>query len=368
MTGKDIARMAFEQVKPPRVPVTVIGGGAWNMHAAGKTFCEIKSSPETIADVQVRAFRRIGHDLIWTGAGFLNYPIHCLGCSIQDNSSDAPSLVGTAIKTLREVDSLNIDTVFQNSIMKGIIHSQHLVADEIGKETFILQNQWGPFTTASRIVGIEALIMGMMEDPEKVNELIRFSAELVWASAERILAHNDIPGMCLCEPVASEDMISPSLFREFVAPVLNDLVTRARAIDKYSMIHICGNSTDILSDVLAIGPDCFSLESKVDLGVARKILGGKVCVVGNMSPTGVFWSGSPEEVVKEGVECVKKWGDESGYILSLGCDFPKDVPFENIHALMSIRDVDFNHHCTKKALKEKDIMTEKHHIPLGVGF
>ena len=344
MTGKDIARMAFEQVKPPRVPVTLVGGGAWYVHSAGRTFSEINFDPEKTADVYIRAFRKIGHDLIWTGAGLLNYPIHCLGCPIQDGSSDAPSLAGTAINSLNEVDSLNIDKALQDPMMQGIIHSHHLVADEIGGETLIIPNQWGPFTTASRIVGMEAFMMGITEDPDTINKLIRFSTELIWSLSERILDHDDIPGICLSEPVGSGDMISPSSFREFVAPFLKDLVARARDKGKYSMIHICGNSVDILNDILDIGPDCFSLESKVDLEVARKVLGGKVCVAGNVSPTGVFLSGTPEQVVKEATECVEAWGDEGGYILSVGCDFPKTVPFENIRALMSAKNVGLNHH------------------------
>ncbi len=36
MTGKDIARMALELVSPPRVPVTLIAGGEWYVHSAGR--------------------------------------------------------------------------------------------------------------------------------------------------------------------------------------------------------------------------------------------------------------------------------------------------------------------------------------------
>ncbi|NIM99523.1 MAG: methylcobamide--CoM methyltransferase, partial [candidate division Zixibacteria bacterium] len=80
-----------------------------------------------------------------------------------------------------------------------------------------------------------------------------------------------------------------------------------------------------------------SFESKVDLGVAKNVLGGKVCVTGNVSPTGAFLSGTPQEVIKEARGCVETWGEEPGYILSVGCDFPKTVPIENVKALMSLK-------------------------------
>ena len=75
-----------------------------------------------------------------------------------------------------------------------------------------------------------------------------------------------------------------------------------------------------------------------DLKKAKEVLGGKVCVAGNVSPTGVFFSGTPKEVISEGKACVEAWGEGGGYVLASGCDFPKDVPFENIQALMSLKE------------------------------
>jgi uroporphyrinogen-III decarboxylase len=79
------------------------------------------------------------------------------------------------------------------------------------------------------------------------------------------------------------------------------------------------------------------LENKVDLKAAREILGGKVCVAGNVSPTGAFLSGRPEQVHEEARACLAAWGDNGGYILTVGCDFSKNVPLENMKALMSFR-------------------------------
>ena len=51
MIGREAARRALELEKSPRLPVTVIGGGACYVHMLGKTFAEIKEDPEKIADV-----------------------------------------------------------------------------------------------------------------------------------------------------------------------------------------------------------------------------------------------------------------------------------------------------------------------------
>ena len=337
MTGRDVVRMAFDLQEPPRVPVTLIGGGSWIVNLAGETFAGIKEDPKKIADVFIKAFHKVGHDLMWTGSNFINYPIHFLGCPIEDNSSDGPALLGTVIQSLDELDSLNIEKVLENPVMQGIIRSHHLVAEAIGKDTLAMPTQWAPFSCAARIFGTEAVSMATIEDPDGLLELIRFSTELTWAIIDPILGHDDILGANLSDPVASGDMISPDTFRKFVAPFLKDLVGRIKAKGKYAMIHICGNTTGILEDIADIGPNCFSIESKVDLRTAKEILGGKVCVAGNVAPTGAFLSGTPKEIIAEAEACVESWGKGGGYLLTLGCDFPKNVPFENAMALMSLK-------------------------------
>ncbi len=338
MTGKEIAQMAFEMKKPPRVPVTLIGGGAWAVHRMGKTFGAIKNDPGQIADAFIRFYDQFGNDLLWSGSNFLNYPVHFLGCPIKDDSSDSPGLEGTVIKSLDEVGRLSIERVVRNPTMQGIIRSHHLVADAIGKKTLIIPTQWAPLTTSARILGVEPLMMATIEAPEKLLKLIQFSTDLIWALLETVLEHEDIPGANFSDPVASGDLISPPMFRKFAAPALKDLVRRVRGRGKLSMVHICGNSTNILRDVLEINPHCFSLESKVNLKTAKEVLGGKVCVAGNVSPAGAFLSGKPEEVLREAKDCLAAWGDEGGYILTVGCDFSKNVPLENMMALMSLKD------------------------------
>ena len=119
MTGRDVAKMAFDLEEPPRVPVTLIGGDSWIVDLAGETFAGIKEDPKKIADVFIRAFHKVGHDLMWTGSNCINYPIHFLGCLIEDNSSDGPALLGTVIQNLGDLNSLKIETVLENPVMQG---------------------------------------------------------------------------------------------------------------------------------------------------------------------------------------------------------------------------------------------------------
>jgi uroporphyrinogen-III decarboxylase len=60
-------------------------------------------------------------------------------------------------------------------------------------------------------------------------------------------------------------------------------------------------------------------------------------VAGNVSPSGAFLSGTPEEVIDEANSCIQTWGRSGGFLLTLGCNFPKHVPIDNLKALMSLK-------------------------------
>lgn len=338
INGREVAQMALNLQEPPRIPVTLIGGGAWAVYRAEKTFAGIKNDAHQIADVFVQYFNQVGHDLLWTGSNFLNYPIHFLGCPIKDDSSDFPVLEGTVIRSLDEMNQLDIGKVAENPTMQAILRSHHLVADAIGKKTVVMPNQWGPFTLAGRILGIEATLLATIQDPQRLLNLVQFSTDLIWTLLGPILEHDDVLGANFSDPMSSGDVVSPPTFRKFVAPALKDLVQRLKAKGKYSVIHICGNSAPILEDIIDIEPNCFSLENKVDLRTAQKNLGKRVCVAGHVSPVGSFLSGRPEEVIEEAKDCVATWGPLGGYIFTVGCDFPKNVPLENVLALMSLKE------------------------------
>jgi len=75
------------------------------------------------------------------------------------------------------------------------------------------------------------------------------------------------------------------------------------------MVHICGNSTPLLNEILEIRPHALSLEEKVNLRKAKEVLGGKICIAGNVSPTGVFLSAADRSTLLKRLRRVWKPGE-----------------------------------------------------------
>ncbi|MDA8233365.1 MAG: hypothetical protein M0Z31_00885 [Clostridia bacterium] len=83
------------------------------------------------------------------------------------------------------------------------------------------------------------------------------------------------------------------------------------------------------------GADCFSLDNEVDLEEAKKRVGHRVRLMGNVRPSEIMLEGTPQEVEEAVKKCISKAHDTpKGYIVASGCSLPTETPFTNITAMM----------------------------------
>lgn len=82
-----------------------------------------------------------------------------------------------------------------------------------------------------------------------------------------------------------------------------------------------------------IGQDIIEVDHKVDLALARSIVGDRACVIGNVDPVTVLLQGTPDRVRAASEECLEA-GRGGGYILGSGCVVPRITPLENVKAMV----------------------------------
>ena len=101
------------------------------------------------------------------------------------------------------------------------------------------------------------------------------------------------------------------------------------------MLHICGNTSRIWTEMANVGATVLSLDNIIDLREAREAVGGRVILAGNVKPIETLMKGTREQIMNETRECLRKASDSpKGYILSSGCAIALDTPPENILAFM----------------------------------
>ncbi len=337
-SGKEIFLEAMRLGRPPRVPVSLWGGGAFTVYHAGHTFEELATDPQRTAEAIISINEKVGSDAVFPGSGFVTFPVRALGgtAEVRFKEVGAPALVGAAIGGLDEVESLDLSRIENDEVVSAIWETTRLVQREIGEETLVGLVTWGPLTFASRVEGMEPFMMDIIRDPAGVKRLLDFSTEAVWLLHRPLLEDGTVEVVALAEPVASGDLISRKTFNEFALPYLQEIVRRVKNAGGMAMLHICGKTADRLDLITQTGVDLFSLDHVVDLGRVKGELAGKVCVAGNVAPVDVLLNGTPQEVEKVSRACVEAAAEGGGYVLMPGCDLPPHVPLDNVRAMIKV--------------------------------
>jgi uroporphyrinogen decarboxylase len=96
-------------------------------------------------------------------------------------------------------------------------------------------------------------------------------------------------------------------------------------------LHICGNTTRSLPDMVQSGADIIDLDWMVDLRQAAQVFGpGGPVPCGNFDPVAVMFQGTPGQVRQATLDCLDWGGPRS--ISAAGCEIPDATPIENLLA------------------------------------
>lgn len=216
---------------------------------------------------------------------------------------------------------------------KVIINSLEATDRMLEEDLHICGLSWGPITTAGYLMGAEELLMGTFMAPDTVKSLIGKVTPFISAMQNRMMDAGATV-MWMADPTASEDMISPDMFREYCFdPIRNVISDVKRVHDVPAFLHICGNTIDIIPTLHETGTDCFSFDHAVDINKAKAQAGRKMSLMGNIDPVGYIMTGTPEGITEECYRMIDAAGQEGGYILAPGCETPSASPDENVIAM-----------------------------------
>ena len=207
------------------------------------------------------------------------------------------------------------------------------VAEELvqspGRQVPVLGLVEGPFTTSSRILSAEKMMKALIKNRSMVERLIEKVNQLLLQFA-RALREIGIDGWIIADPVSSSTMISPQLYLKFVLPPLKDLIEEAGIP---TILHVCGNTTPILPLMAETGAKILSLDQCMDLHLAKETLASRCGIGGNVDPIHTLLLGTPDDVRRETLKCLKQ-GGKKGYILMAGCAVSPNTPMENLKAMI----------------------------------
>jgi MtaA/CmuA family methyltransferase len=250
-----------------------------------------------------------------------------LGAEIQFPEDDLPRPVRPLFADRRDFTNYCLPEPLIGARMGDAVEGCRLLKKQAGGYVPVMGWVEGALAQANILVGDQALLYSLYDRPQWVHDLLEICThvEIAFAVAQ-VQAGADIIG--LGDAIAS--LLSPGMYRQFALPYEQRIFQAVHESGAIGRLHICGNTTRLLPDMVASGADIIDLDWMVDLRQAAEVVADRAALCGNFDPVAVMLQGTPEQV--QAAVC---YGLENGgrrYFSAAGCEIPDGTPYTNLRA------------------------------------
>ena len=239
------------------------------------------------------------------------------GLDVQFAENDVASISRTGIRSL---DDERIDTA--ELFHPGMLETFRAMPAEICEEVAVCVGLTGAFSQLGFLLGLEKLMLAMLDEPAAVHQAIRKRQGAALRQAAEI-CRAGARFIWIGEGMASGSLISPQMYAEFVLPYEQELADEIRRLGALSLLHICGNITPALAPIAQSRADGIDVDAPTDWAAAVEILGPHTCLKGNISPL-LFLPGSADRLAAACQITRHIAARARRFILSTGCLVPRD--------------------------------------------
>jgi uroporphyrinogen decarboxylase len=298
----------------------------WIMRQAGRyqpeyrairkkhTFMEMCKTPELSAQVTLLPVEQLGVDAAILFSDIL-IPVEAMGVPVEFTEAKGPVLA-KPVRTARDVARLRVPD--PAGTMPFVMDAVRLIRKGLAGKVPLIGFCGAPWTLASYMVEgggsksyveIKKLMFGAPEVyralMDKITDTVAdYLVAQVEAGAEAIQLFDSWAGA-----------LSPRDYRTLAAPWSARII---KAVKKTGVpvIHFVYDGGGVLEQVRDSGADVVGLDWRTDIDVARKRLGRKVAVQGNLDPCSLFL---PEKQLRARVrEVLRANAGRRGHVFNLG--------------------------------------------------
>lgn len=298
----------------------------------GCKISQFNTEPKTLAQAQIAAYRKFGYDSIRIFTDLFPWA-EAMGAKMKFPEDDTADLAQPAISDVSLIDTLKPANPYRDGRLPVHLEAMKYLIDEVGREIACSAGIVGAFTNSFFLLGVEKVLILLRKDPASVHKLCRVSLETVKKYAAAAIDLGLTP--TISEPMSSCTVVSPKDFREFSLPYLKELADFIKSRGKGVIIHVCGESNKIWTDLADIGIAGLSIDNVASLADCKHAVGSQTKILGNVDPGGIMYAGTPMDVRLRTLECIRDGHDSpQGYVVMSGCSLPVETPFENIQIML----------------------------------
>ena len=204
----------------------------------------------------------------------------------------------------------------------GMLATFQALPPAVQQEAAVCVGLTGTFSQLGFLFGLENLLIAMVDRPEEVDRALRARHVVVLRQAAE-LCQAGARFIWIGEGMASGSLISPDMYRRFALPYERELAQEIRRLGGLSLLHICGNTSKMLTAIADSGVDGCDVDYPTDWAAAVATLGPRMCVKGNINPL-LFLPDGVERLAAACEETKRPAAALPGFVLSTGCLVPRD--------------------------------------------
>jgi len=333
----DDFRKTVRHEKSSRVPVAIFNVAPFTTTFTGTDINAYYRDPGLKMAAQMKLMKMLPEIVmipaLWADFGPV---LECsaLGSEILWLEHDPP-FARRAIHSYGEIDGLKPSDPEKDGLMPLALEHYRYMWDHVEKEYI---DDWGcldgtaitvgPVEISGLLTDFQNFFLGFYDAPEKIKKLLEVVTESVlrWIKAQEKV-NGRLKQLVVIDHMPAQ--VSANAFEEFCFPYLR------RIFSEYSyatrVYHNEGNVTHILPRIADLGVDVFHFG--LDAGLAKKTIGDRVVLMGNVHPVNVLLNQSPFEVKKVSLRCLEAGAPGGNFILSSGGGLAPATPRENLEAM-----------------------------------
>jgi uroporphyrinogen decarboxylase len=248
----------------------------------------------------------------------------------------APSHGRFAVETEDDIEKLRLPDVKTDGMLPLAMQFSRVQEENVVSPSVVVG---GPFTIAGNICAVDTLCRWSIKKPELVHRLLRLATDHVLDVARYWIDTfgEERVGIQIWEPLATNDIVSPRQFSEYILPYQTELHRKILAMGiKYILCHICGEQNLNLpywAQVPMGDSGIISIGEKVDIDTAIEYFGDTCIIAGNIEPA-LLLTGTPEQIYECCRQAIEKGKRAArGYVLMQGCEVPVNTPPYNLFTM-----------------------------------
>lgn len=304
------------------------------LRAKTKDFFAFCQTPELACEVTLQPVNRFPLDAAIIFSDILTVPL-AMGCEIKMDEGRGP-IAPNPIRTQKMIDALITTHALEK--LEPVMQAIRMTKKALDNRMPLIGFAGSPWTVATYMIEGQS-----SKTFEKIKAMLFAAPMMLHALLEKI---TDVTiDYVNAQIIAGADVImlfdswggvlSPvdyALFSLQYMKKIAEKITRVYQHQKIPLIFFSKGCGLYLEDIASSGCDAVGLDWTMDLARAKKSVGNRVALQGNLDPSVLF--STPEKIRLAAKNILEVYAGETGFVFNLGHGISKESPVDHVAALV----------------------------------